>query len=338
MEMHSIPLEHANEGDILAEDVKNSRGIILVPKDCILNRYLKERLLRLGIQTIRVYPVEKETKLTVEEYSDLVYSFKEIYREILDGKELDYIKLNEICNVLTADNLQDNDVIRLLNNVKSLDEYTYTHSLNVAFYSVFIAKWLNSPAICLKEVAQAGLLHDIGKAFIPVDILNKKTRLSAEEFNVIRKHTVLGFESVHGLERLSEQVKEGVLLHHERINGSGYPYGLKGPMMNLCPKIVAVADVYDAMTQDRVYKKGVTPFEAFEMFLDEGVEMFDYDVLNIFLKNISVCFTGLNALLENDKQCEIVYLPPQDIVHPILFDGSEIINTATSNVKIKKVF
>ncbi|MHB1406577.1 MAG: HD-GYP domain-containing protein [Desulfitobacteriaceae bacterium] len=338
MQTYCIPVEHVNDGDILAKDVKNTRGIILVPKDCTINSYLKNKLIEMGIQNVWVYSRKRERKFTDNDYLGLVFSFKEVFRELSAGKEIDYAKINELSEVLLSDTLEDSEVIRLLSQIRCTDEYTYSHSLNVAFYSMFIAKWLNLPAKHLKEVTQAGLLHDIGKAFVPLDILNKNGKLTAEEFDVIKKHTILGFQLINGHSKFSEEVKKGALLHHERTNGSGYPYGLNGEMINLCPKIVAVADVYDAMTQNRVYKNGVTPFEVFEMFQVDGVEIFDYEIVNVLLKNISAHLVGLNVLLKNGKQYEIVHICPQDITHPILFDGSEIITTSTSNTKIKKVF
>lgn len=337
MKAYCIPVIHSKDGDVLAEDVINPRGIILVPRNCTLNTYLKNKLIELGIENIKVYQRKNESKFSKEDYSNLVFSFKEVFRELAAGKEIDYQTIHEISEVIVSDSLEDSEVIRILNAMRSTDEYTYCHSLNVAFYSMFIAKWLNLPKKYLKEVALAGLLHDIGKASIPLELLNKKGKLTSEEFEVIKKHTLCGFESIKEQGRFSEEVREGVLFHHERLNGSGYPYGLNSERISLCPKIVAVADVYDAMTQNRVYKKGVNPFEAFKMFQSDGIDIFDFEIMDTFIKNLSVHLVGLNVLLDNGEEYEIVYIPPQDITKPILFNGSEVINTATTHTSIKKV-
>lgn len=338
MEACYIPVSHAKVGDILAQDVKNTRGVTLVPKLCSLNDYLINRFCEMGITSIWVYFRDNESHFSEAHYSQLMFSFKEVFKELSAGREIDYNKLSEITEIMVSETLNDSEVIQLLNRVRDVDEYTYTHCLNVAFYSMFIAKWLKLPKQDLKEITQAGLLHDIGKASIPLDILNKKGKLTSEEFEIIKKHTLLGYKVIKDQPNISKDIKDGVLLHHERINGSGYPYGYTGERIPLSPKIVAVADVYDAMTQKRVYKNGATPFEVFEMFQIQGVEIFDFDIIHILLKNLPIHLVGLKAQMDNGKQYEIVYIPPQDITNPVLFDGREIITLSNSQSSIERIF
>ncbi len=126
-----------------------------------------------------------------------------------------------------------------------------------------------------------------------------------------------------------------MLLHHERIDGSGYPFGYSNVSISLLAKIVSVADVYDAMTQNRVYKKKATPFDAFEMFLTIGESIFDTTVLNAFLKNMATFFVGANVILSSGDTGQIVYVPPQNILSPIISVGSKYINLSQeSSVKI----
>ena len=145
--------------------------------------------------------------------------------------------------ILVAD---DEKALRVLNEEKDFDEYTYTHSLNVALYAMLIGKWLRLDNNSIKNVIKAGVLHDIGKTKVPIEILNKKARLSDEEFDIIKKHTFYGYDLVRSTDCVSDEVCEAVLLHHEREDKSGYPYGIGGRQLGLYAKIVAVADVYDA--------------------------------------------------------------------------------------------
>ncbi len=121
-------------------------------------------------------------------------------------------------------------------------------------------------------------------------------------------------------------MKYAVLSHHERIDGSGYPSRLDGDSIELYAKIIAVADVYDAMTQNRVYKNKVSPFETFQMLLTIGLSAFDTTVLSAFLKHLSVAYTGANVLLSNGDMGEIVYIPPQDIINPVVSVGKILID------------
>jgi putative nucleotidyltransferase with HDIG domain len=180
----------------------------------------------------------------------------------------------------------------------------------------------------------AAVFHDIGKTKIPIEILNKKARLSDEEFEIIRKHALYGYEMIKSTGCIPNDVCKAVLLHHEHEDKSGYPFGFGGGQLGLYEKILAVADVYDAMTSDRVYKKRATPFEVFEMFKTVGIGIFDIDVLNVFLKNISTYYTGMKVLLSNGETGEIAYVPPHDITNPIVVVNANYIDPAQQNIKI----
>jgi HD-GYP domain-containing protein (c-di-GMP phosphodiesterase class II) len=134
----------------------------------------------------------------------------------------------------------------------------------------------------------------------------------------MKKHTVLGYELVDTIPQLSKAIKEAVLFHHERGDGSGYPYGFSGKYIDFYTKIVSVADVYDAMTQNRVYKKKATPFDAFQMFLTSGQQVFERQIVDIFLKNIAAFYVGVGVELSNGLNGEIAYVPPKDIVNPVV--------------------
>jgi len=189
-------------------------------------------------------------------------------------------------------------------------------------------KWLNLDGDSIRTVIKAGLLHDIGKMKIPVEILNKKAQLSEEEFEEIKKHTLYGYNMAKETKRFSEEVCRAVLSHHERMDKSGYPFGIGCEKIDIFSKILAVADVYDAMTSDRVYKKRDTPFRVFEMFKTEGVKNFDPKIVNVFLNNVSVYYVGSKVFLNTGETGEIAYIPPQSITEPVIRIGQEYIDLA----------
>jgi HD-GYP domain-containing protein (c-di-GMP phosphodiesterase class II) len=201
-----------------------------------------------------------------------------------------------------------------------------------------MGKWLMLPESKVAELIHAGLLHDVGKAKIDNDILNKKEKLSLEEFEEIKKHPIYSYEMIKDIKGLSEDCKKSVLMHHERENKSGYPSGIGGNEMNTYSKIIAIANYYDSITTERAYRKKVTPFEAFSIIQDEIVRGFDIHLVNVFLSNLATCYVGTKVLLSNGKSGEIVYVPPQAIDKPIIaIEGQYIDLSKETNIKIQNL-
>jgi putative nucleotidyltransferase with HDIG domain len=225
-----------------------------------------------------------------------------------------------------------------MSGVRSADEYTFIHSVNVAFYSMMLAKWLNLSAAEINDAILAGLLHDVGKMRIPGEILNKTAKLTADEFERMKKHTLYGYELVNNIKGLSEDIKNAVLLHHERMDGSGYPFGYQSNKLNRYTRIVAIADVFDAMTAERVYKRQSTPFEAFGMFQTEGTRIFDIGMLNTFMSRMPSYLTGIKVLLSNGEAGDIVFVPLQSVTNPIIKIKEDYIDLSSmQTVKIDKL-
>lgn len=330
------------QGDILASDVLNLNGVILVAKDTVLNNYIKEQLITLGIESIYIYKSEgslnnrsNSHEIFKESYFETVMQMKNVFQDLTRGKPLDYQNVHLISKSI-HDNINENDnIMKCLNEMRDSDGYTYIHSVNVAFYSMLIAKWLELSDCEIDKAIQSGLLHDVGKSQIPIEILNKKGKLTIEEYEVIKKHTLLGYDILEHIDYFDHEIKKAVLLHHERTDGSGYPFHYNIADMNLYSRIVAVADVFDAMTSERVYKKRVTPFEVIDMFQTIGISMFDTKILNTFLKNLAVYLMGSSVLLDNGQIGEIVYIPFHDMICPIIKVASEYLDLSKDNsVKI----
>ncbi|SNS13750.1 HDIG domain-containing protein [Anaerovirgula multivorans] len=321
-----VPLSQCTEEDILADDIYNDKGVILVVKDTVINNFIKGRLLEMRINTVQVYSPLNRTNCLEDtaygrfrkNYKDTVLSLKQIIHDISAGKKLDYRQLINVTDLIYKTVKENNHIISCLREIRDSDQYTYTHCVNVALYSMLIANWMKLPEEKIKKAIQAGLLHDIGKTKIPNEILNKKGRLTSGEFELMKKHTLYGYDIVNEIEGISIGVKRAVLLHHERIDCSGYPLSASAECIGIYARIVAVADVYDAMTSERVYKKKASPFDAFEMFKTIGVGMFDPKILNVFLKNLATYYIGTDVVLSNGDLGRIVYIPPQNIISPVV--------------------
>jgi HD-GYP domain-containing protein (c-di-GMP phosphodiesterase class II) len=162
------------------------------------------------------------------------------------------------------------------------------------------------------DIIEAAVLHDLGKCMISPTILNKREKLQAYEFEYLKTHTTIGFDLSRKIPGIKQEVREVILTHHERNDGRGYPFGLNAGQINIYTKIVSVADVYDALTSERVYKKRKTPFETFKEFQKIGFDHFDPKVVLTFLTNIINYYLGSKVLLNTGETGEVVFISPYD--------------------------
>ncbi len=186
-------------------------------------------------------------------------------------------------------------------DMKVYDSYTFFHSVSVTILSVVIGLGMGFSRLMLVNTAYAALLHDIGKTQISQDIINKPAALTFAEYEIMKQHAKNGYEYVRKQfsHSVSELAARGVLEHHERINGTGYPGGKKGGAITAIGRIVAVADVYDALVSDRPYRKGIFPVEAMEYVQGNCGTLFDFDVVNTFSQKVALFPTGSCVLLSN---------------------------------------
>lgn len=338
-----LAITHCTENDITAADIVGEDGSLLVAKDTCLSRYIIERLKELGISYIRIYDdttdcMDQRDILYMKHscnYKESVLCIKQIINSISCGEKLDYKRVIDVADLIFSGVKGYSYIVKCMTEVRNADEYTYNHCVNTAFYSMMIGKWLGLCEDDIRKLILAGLLHDIGKAKIPKQILNKKGKLTPEEFEQIKKHTIYGYDMLNEIDNLDLEVKRAALMHHERIDRSGYPFNAAPDKVGLYAKIVAIADVFDAMTSERVYKERSTPFAAFEMFKSIGIGCFDTKALNAFLNNLPKYYIGSNVELSNGVKGEIVYIPPHDILNPVVkTDNGYIDLSLEGNLKI----
>lgn len=320
MKVVEIPVQACSMGDFMAADVYNSSGFMLVSKDTMINNYIKEKLMDIGIANIHIFTPSTNAGYEEfkENYRNIIVLIKKTIAGMHSSKKLDCYRMEGISGLIFESTNDNDNIIKCLSEIQKADEYTYTHCVNTAFYAMLIGKWMNLQQKEIEKLILCGLLHDIGKSKIPAEVLNKKGILTKDEYEIIKKHTILGYGMLDDLGVLDQEIRRAVLLHHERTNGSGYPFNAAADSLSLFSKVIAVADVYDAMTSERVYKKSSTPFDAFEMFSTVGTELFDSTVMNLFVKNVSPYFIGMNVELNNGKTGRIVYIPPHDILKPVV--------------------
>ncbi|WP_443663521.1 HD-GYP domain-containing protein, partial [Clostridium sp.] len=250
---------YTSEADLIVPISQNSREQSLIQTENILNRFSNKI-------DIFLHSLQKDSQPDLTE-------IKIMSKEILD-------------------NLTDyGSIIKNITNSKNIDEYLTHHCVNVALLSSMLGTWLNLPKNKLVLLTHAAFLSDIGKTKINPTILNKPSKLTKPEFDEVKKHSFYAYDLIKDIPLLDKSIISGVLMHHERLNGSGYPLGLKEDKITTFAKIIAIADTFDAMTSDRVYSKKQNPLKVLEVLQHDCIDLLDYNYITTFVRHMSNYYT-----------------------------------------------
>jgi HD-GYP domain-containing protein (c-di-GMP phosphodiesterase class II) len=214
--------------------------------------------------------------------------------------------------------IEDSAVMDNLQMMPHTEDYLYHHSVDVGVIAGCLATWLGYPFHDIEELILGGLLHDTGKALIPLKVLNKPGTLSEEEMNLVRFHSTRGYKFLKEKSSVSRNVLLCALQHHERMDGSGYPLAVLGEKIHPFAKIIAVADVFDAMTSPRGYGHRATPYEAAEIMKHEMYGKLDVQVCTIFLERVCQRFAGDVVQLNDGRSGEVIFLNEFDSTRPTI--------------------
>jgi HD-GYP domain-containing protein (c-di-GMP phosphodiesterase class II) len=207
------------------------------------------------------------------------------------------------------------DALLSLARLKNADEYTYMHSVAVCALMVALGRQLGLNDVQCRDAGMAGMLHDLGKAVMPQEILNKPGKLTPEEFDIIKQHPVRGYEMLLEGSHVSEGAKDVCLHHHERVDGTGYPHGLLGEQITLLSRMGAVCDVYDAVTSDRPYKAGWDPAHALSQMATWSGH-FDTVVFQLFVKSVGIYPTGSLVRMRSGRLAVVLEQNPSALTRP----------------------
>lgn len=316
---------------ILAEDLMLN-GLTLVPKKVSLNAMMIKKIFDFyPSNTTYIYTDEKkiiapsiqtpeqqnliETENLLNHFSNNVYKFLE---SIEGNSKLDLTEIRTMSKEILDNNNNYSSILKNITNSRNVDEYLTRHSVNVAFLSSMLGKWLKLPQKDLTLLTYAAFLHDIGKVKVNQKILNKPSKLTRAEFEEIKKHSVYSYELVRNIPYLDESVSLAVLMHHERLDGSGYPLHLKDAKINIYAKIIGIADTFDAMTSDKVYSKKLNPFKVLEIMQHEGIATLDYYCLTTFINQMLNYYTGETVKLSDNRIAKIVKTDINNISKPLI--------------------
>lgn len=248
---------------------------------------------------------------TVDDFSS------ELSALALDNATINIEKLVSNCSDILSNCRNGIHVFDMLHCIRDYNDLTYVHSINVSLICNTIGVWLNLPQEELDAVTIAGLLHDVGKLLLPQELINKPNKLTDEEFKLIKTHTTKGYQLLKKQD-IDKRIIHAALMHHERCDGSGYPNGFTRHNIDSFAKIVAIADVYDAMTSARVYRGPLCPFEIISLFEKEGLTKYDPTYLLAFLEGVAQSYTHKQVRLSNGMEGEIVLINKNNLSKPVV--------------------
>ena len=324
---------------IIAKDV-NHNGKPLLKKDMIINEQMIKKLQRLLlVGKVEIYnPENLKKELTLEEkkikeFEKVENDFKEIslklqrtFRSIQNENSECMNEIRQFSKKIQDELKPSSVVIKNIVLHGSGNDVIYRHGVNVAALSALIGKWLGFDKKQLNLLVYSAILHDFGKTKISRDILNKKSSLTTSEFKEIKNHPTIGYKIIKEIPFLDKSVSYGVLMHHEREDGSGYPLGLKGDSIHDFGKLIAIADVFDAINSDRDYKRKKAPFEALQIVKNESLGKLNYKYVKVFLEHIVNYYIGEEVLLNTGEKCKIIQMNVNDLEKPLVLKDGEFID------------
>lgn len=326
----TIAIENVLLGMELGKPLIAPDGRVILCEGTILTASLLRHLRQWGIEKVAVrqkaVPVLRPARHSLNEREEFVKVYRSAVKAVHQAFEAARIyaelPMQDICQVaerFLVSMVKSRRVIHYLYTLQEVDEYTFNHSVNVGILSGVIGRWLGYSEQAVHELILAGLLHDIGKTQVPIFILMKPAKLSQEEMEIMKLHTCLGYELMHhSAYAVPPQVNYGVLQHHERMDGSGYPQRLKSAEIHEFARIIAIADIYDAMTSNRVYSRKRTPFDVVKTLKDDMFDRVDPQICAVFLQNVCDYFIGSQVELSDGRQGEIVAMLRQFSDRPVI--------------------
>ena len=336
-----VATRRLQSGMKIDQSIIDGTSRVLIARGAVLDDFMINGLRKLGISGVYIREGEEEVmessadepvapatlekieKLKVEDRTSVSIS-ESVRARVAEG--VSYLYSNTDSEAL-ADTTKDitNDLMKAIDEndaiavdisaLKVSDEYTFKHSVDVATMSMIVAKKLGMSHDEIYDIGIAGLLHDIGKSKIPNEILNKPGRLTDEEFEIMKQHSVFGYRILQDNKDIKESIKLAVLQHHEKINSKGYPMGVSAEQITPFAKILSVVDIYDALVTERPYKQGFSPRDAVEMLMAMTAEL-DIVSLRGFLGSVILYPVGTTVELSNGERARVVENYEEAILRP----------------------
>lgn len=339
-----ILTRRAVPGMVVSDDIYTDSQHMVIEKDTELTDYIITRLKFYSIDSFRIWEEDETDFVPLENFAEQIKNTKE-YKQFHTEYDTSVSLLNTTLHSFARNKIIPMDMnnliswtenvlinsrngmhlFHMLHCMHNYNDETYAHSMNVAMICNAMGTWLGLSHADITQLTLAGLLHDVGKVFLPLDLLKKQEDLTEDELTQLRNHTIIGYNSLKN-QPLDKRIRYAALMHHERCDGSGYPNHFVSEQIDNFARIVAIADTYDAMTSPRVYREALCPFEAVKLFQSEGLRIYDTHYLMVFLKGLIDTFLHSRVRLSNDLEGEVVMINKSDLARPMIKVGNDFIN------------
>lgn len=304
--MRFVPASCLRVGMQVAKTLYGKNGEKMLTEGTVLNQKYIEGVRRLSFAGIYIdddlsRDIEIINTISDELRLETMNGLKKIFIEA-DSKKDPRERTNEISRQVESiiDELLSNKQMMInMIDLKCFDNYTYLHSVNVAVLAIMTGIAMGLERTALSRLGLSAILHDIGKVFISKYIVNKPDVLTDDEFDEMKKHSLLGYHYARDKFKLPVSCHMGILDHHEKFDGTGYPNGKVGKDISTLGRVVTVADIYDALTSERPYRKALSPSVAMEYIMGGSETMFDPEISEVFIRKIAAYPIGTTVKLSN---------------------------------------
>lgn len=324
-----LPIEKLTEGMELARNIPGTTPLLPFAvsgyklNDCMISRMKKIGIQGAYIRTEHTEGIEPEDFVEPELKAKMLTSIRNTYDQNLEkitvhSEFKSYEEITEVAKSVVMNLLSKDKYLFQMIDIRDYDGYTYSHSLYVGILSALLGHYIGLSCSKLRDLALCGLLHDIGKTDIPINITNKNGPLTNEEFEIMKQHPSLSYKKLGKNPLISHTVLQGIQTHHEKFNGSGYPFGLIGNDIPLFGRILAIADVYDALSSTRPYRKAWSPRKIFDFLMSSCNSHFDPELLSAFFQCVSAYPIGTIIHLSDGSNAVVKDNTPGFALRPVI--------------------
>lgn len=336
--MIRLRTENLKPGMRLARSVRAGDGKILLSEGIALTPQFIVSLWRRGVPAVyirdeRVADVEVVEVVSLETRSQVAAQLRQATERVKAGGRIDAASMARAVDLLLEEVVANDAALGTLTDIRTADSYTFAHMVNVCVLSLVVGLSLELPYKALHELGMGAILHDVGKVHVPEEVLKKDGPLTDEEMEVMRRHPKAGYDILRKTDGISLPSAHVAYQHHERLDGTGYPRGLMGESIHQYARIAMVADVYDAMTADRIYRRGHSPRDALRYIREGSNRIFDAAVVDAFCAAVAPYPVGSLVRLDSGEVGVVVTVNanrPERPVVRLLKDakGADVMNFA----------
>ena len=342
------------EGMITLTDSYSSKGKLILQKNTVITKSIINKLINNDVLLVDVsdeiitdsspldiiseYEINEETIVNTPVYKKFKRRYDKSVEDISDqlndivhknaSVDIDSM-LSGTLNIINAAK-SPLSIFTMMSTLKNYDDSTFNHSLNVALICNIFGKWLELKPNEIELLTTCGLLHDIGKLLIPDRIIKKPDKLTQEEFEIIKTHSRKGYELLKK-RNVDIHIQYAALMHHEKCDGSGYPIGLIDNQIDWCAQIVTIADIYEAMTANRVYRGALSPFTVINKFEEDGLRKYNPKFLLTFLEHVVNSYINCKVKLSNGEEGDIVYINRVSLSKPLVRTKDDYIDLSKNS-------